>query len=155
MPSGIPAKDETTGAWAPFKVPAFRALWTAVFFSNLGIWSQQVGAAWAMTSLAPSPDMVALVQAATSLPPLLLSLLAGALSDIFDRRLVFVVGQSIVLSAAAMLSFVTYEGWLGPWNLLGLTVVIGIGSAIRQPAFQASIGDLVPRPLLPSAVAAN
>jgi hypothetical protein len=72
MSSGGATKDGDVGAWAPFGVPAFRALWSAVFFSNLGIWSQQVGAAWAMTSLAPSPDMVALVQAATSLPPLLL-----------------------------------------------------------------------------------
>ncbi len=150
-----PARGDRVGAWAPFEVPAFRSLWSAVFFSNLGIWSQQVGAAWAMTSLAPSPDMVALVQAATSLPPLLLSLLAGALCDLFDRRLVFVIGQSIVLLAAFSLSIVTYEGWLGPWNLLALTLVIGIGSAIRQPAYQSSIGDLVPRPYLPAAVAAN
>jgi len=155
MGSTEPAKAERIGAWAPFEFPAFRALWGAVFFSNLGIWSQQVGAGWAMTSLAPSADMVALVQAATSLPPLFLSLLAGALCDLFDRRLVFVVGQSIILLAAFTLAIVTYEGWLGPWNLLGLTLVIGVGSAIRQPAFQASIGDLVPRPYLPAAVAAN
>lgn len=155
MAAGEPAKGDRVGAWAPFEYPAFRALWGAVFFSNLGIWSQQVGAGWAMTSLAPSADMVALVQAATSLPPLLLSLLAGALCDLFDRRLVFVVGQSIILLAAFALAVVTYEGWLGPWSLLSLTLVIGIGSAIRQPAFQASIGDLVPRPCLPSAVAAN
>lgn len=155
MAGDEPKQVDRVGAWAPFEFPAFRALWGAVFFSNLGIWSQQVGAGWAMTSLAPSADMVALVQAATSLPPLLLSLLAGALCDLFDRRLVFVVGQSIILLAAFALAVVTYQGWLGPWNLLCLTLVIGVGSAIRQPAFQASIGDLVPRPYLPSAVAVN
>ena len=149
------APDARSGAWEPFRVTAFRSLWGAVFFSNMGIWTQQVGAAWAMTSLAPSPDMVALVQVATSLPPLFLSLLAGALCDIFDRRLVFVIGQSIVLLAAFSLSIVTYLGGLGPWNLLALTLVIGIGSAIRQPAYQATVSDLVPRAMLPSAVAVN
>ena len=149
------APDARSGAWEPFRVAAFRSLWGAVFFSNMGIWTQQVGAAWAMTSLAPSPDMVALVQVATSLPPLFLSLLAGALCDIFDRRLVFVIGQSIVLLAALSLSIVTYLGGLGPWNLLALSLVIGIGSAIRQPAYQATVSDLVPRAMLPSAVAVN
>lgn len=155
MAGAEPSAGDRVAERGPFQYPAFRALWGAVFISNLGIWSQQVGAGWAMTSLAPSADMVALVQAATSLPPLLLSLLAGALCDLFDRRLVFAVGQSIILAAAFALSVLTYAGWLGPWSLLGLTLVIGVGSAIRQPAFQASIGDLVPRACLPAAVAAN
>lgn len=43
---------------------------------------QDVGAGWLMASLAPSPLMVALVQAATTLPMFLLALPAGALADI-------------------------------------------------------------------------
>ncbi|HVJ00825.1 MAG TPA: MFS transporter, partial [Sphingomonas sp.] len=46
----------------------FRALWIATIVSNIGTWMHDVGAAWLMTSLSPSPLMVALVQAATSFP---------------------------------------------------------------------------------------
>ena len=55
-------------AWAPLRRPLFRALWVATIFSNIGTWMHDVGASWLMTTLAPSPLMVALVQAATSLP---------------------------------------------------------------------------------------
>ena len=43
---------------------------------------QSTGAVWLMTSLTPSPLMVALVQTATSLPFFLLALPAGALADV-------------------------------------------------------------------------
>ena len=64
---GEGAKIES--AWAPLSHSAFRSLWIASLVSNIGTWMQNVGAAWAMTSLSPSPLMVALVQSATSLPP--------------------------------------------------------------------------------------
>jgi MFS family permease len=108
-----------------------------------------------MTILAPSPDMVALVQVATSLPTLLLSLAAGALADMWDRRLVFMVGQAIVLIAAAALAALSFLNLLGAWALLALTFFIGVGSALRQPAYQASVAEMVPRPMLPAAIAMN
>ena len=52
----------------PFLQPIFRNLWTATLVSNLGTWMQNVGAAWLMTSLTPSPLLVSMVQAATTLP---------------------------------------------------------------------------------------
>ncbi|MGE5233084.1 MAG: MFS transporter, partial [Acidobacteriota bacterium] len=73
-------------AWAPLRQPAFRALWIASVASNVGTWMHEVGAGWLMTSLAPSPVMVSLVQAATSLPMFLLALPAGVLADLVDRR---------------------------------------------------------------------
>src|SRR6185369_16218661 len=61
-------EDSTVeSAWAPLSRAVFRALWIASLVSNIGTWMQNVGAAWAMTSLSPSPLMVALVQSATSL----------------------------------------------------------------------------------------
>ncbi|MGH8471058.1 MAG: MFS transporter [Gammaproteobacteria bacterium] len=54
-------------AWAPLRRPLFRALWIATVVSNIGTWMHDVGASWLMTSLAPSPLMVALVQAGDEL----------------------------------------------------------------------------------------
>src|SRR3989441_12064585 len=73
-------------AWTPLSHPVFRALWIASLISNIGTWMQNVSAAWAMSSLSPSPLMVALVQSATSLPVFLVGLPAGAIADIVDRR---------------------------------------------------------------------
>ena len=50
-----------------------------------------------MTSLSPSPFLVALVQAATTLPMFLLALPAGAMADIVDRRKMLLAAQILGL----------------------------------------------------------
>ena len=76
---------------APFHSRVFAMIWTASLVSNFGSLIQAVGASWMMTSIAPSADMVALVQASTTLPIMLLSLASGATADIWDRRLVMLI----------------------------------------------------------------
>jgi hypothetical protein len=73
-------------AWSPLRRPLFRALWLAAVTSTVGTWMPRSGAMWLMTSLTPSPLMVALVQPVTSLPFFLLALPAGALADVVDLR---------------------------------------------------------------------
>jgi MFS family permease len=111
------------------------------------------GAVWLMTSLTPSPLMVALVQTATSLPPFLLALPAGALADVVDRRRLLLATQGWMLIAAAVLGLLTIAGAVTPWTLLALTFLLGLGAAMNAPAWQAIIPDLVPRSELPAAVA--
>src|SRR3546814_14949721 len=55
-----------TSSWEPFSHRAFALLWTATLISNVGTWMHDVGAGWLMTTLSPSPAIVALVQAATT-----------------------------------------------------------------------------------------
>src|SRR6266446_10489356 len=94
-------------AWAPLSHPVFRALWIASVVSNVGTWMQNVGAAWLMTLLTPSPMVVALVQAATSVPVFLVALPAGALADVVDRRRLLLLTQGWMLLAAAVLGVAT------------------------------------------------
>ena len=146
---------ETGSALRPLADPLFRALWIAALVSNVGTWLQDVGATWLMTSLAPSPLMVALVQAATTLPIFLLALPAGALADVVDRRRLLLLTQAWMLAATAVLSALAFAGAAGPWTLLALTFVVGLGAALNAPAWQAIIPELVPRAELPAALALN
>ena len=130
-------------------------IWTASLVSNFGSLIQAVGASWMMTSIAPSPDMVALVQASTTLPIMLLSLASGATADIWDRRLVMLIAQLAMLAAALALTVITYAGQITPWTLLTLTFLLGCGVALYGPAWQSSVGEQVPRADLPAAVALN
>lgn len=123
--------------------------------SNFGGLIQSVGASWMMTSLAASPQMIALVQASTTLPIMLLSLWAGAVADNLDRRRVMLAAQGFMLSVSVALAVCAWMGLLSPWLLLSFTFLIGCGTAINGPAWQASVGDMVPRSVLPSAVAFN
>lgn len=147
------ATQSQPSMWAPLSVPVFRALWLASTFSNIGTFMQDVGAAWLMTSLTVSPVMVALMQTATYLPFFMLSLPAGALADLVNRRSLLIVGQGWMLIAAFALSAMTYYHIVGPWWLLVLTFILGIGNALSAPAWNASTPELVPRDKLEPAIA--
>nr|WP_235398856.1 MFS transporter [Sphingomonas sp. SRS2] len=127
----------------------------ASILSNFGGMIQSVGASWMMTSLASSPQMVALVQASTALPFMLLALFAGAVADNLDRRKVMLASQFFMLAISTMLTLFAWQGWLSPWLLLIFTFLIGCGMAMNGPAWQASVGDVVPRAQLARAVALN
>jgi len=114
-------------AWSPLRHSLFRMLWMATVVSNVGTWMHSVSAAWLMTSLAASPTMVALVQAATSLPVFLVGLPAGALADIVDRRQLLLWTQGWMLVTAAALGVVTLVGGTTPWALLTLSFALGLG----------------------------
>ncbi|HJY82777.1 MAG TPA: MFS transporter [Candidatus Binatia bacterium] len=144
-----------TSAWSPLQHSFFRALWLASVVSNIGTWMQNVGAAWLMTSLTPSPTLVALVQAVTSLPVFFAALPAGALADVVDRRRLLLWTQGWMLVAAAMLGALTLLGRTSPGALLTLTFALGLGAAMNAPAWQAIIQELVPLRELPVAVALN
>jgi MFS family permease len=137
------------------RYPVFRAIWFATTLANLGALIQSVGAAWLMTSIAQSADMVALVQTSVALPVMLLSLAAGALADNRDRRVVMLGTQFFMLTVSIALAVCVWAGLITPWLLLTFTFLIGCGSAFNAPAWQASVGDMVPRAELPGAVALN
>lgn len=150
-----PLHPSSHSPWSPLRRPVFRALWIATVVSNLGTWMQNVGASWLMTALSPSPLIVAMVQAATSLPVFLLALPAGAIADIADRRRVLLISQFWMLAGAGALSVATYAGAMSPALLLLLTFVMGVGTAINGPAWQAVVGDLVVPAELGAAVSLN
>ncbi|MGH7885261.1 MAG: MFS transporter [Thermodesulfobacteriota bacterium] len=141
--------------WSPLRQSLFRALWIAAIASNIGAWMQDVGAAWYMTTLAPTPVMVALVQVASRLPMFLFALPAGALADVVDRRRLLLITQSWMLTAAAILGVLTLAGVTTPWILLTFTFLLGLGAALSGPAWQAIVPELVPQSDMPSAVALN
>ena len=141
--------------WAPLRHPTFRMLWGAWLTANVCMWMHDVAAAWLMTSLTPNPVMVALVQAAASLPVFLLGVPSGALADIVDRRRYFIFTQVWAATVAVVLCLLIFAGGVGPWALLTLTFANGITLAMRWPVFAAVVPELVPREDLPGALASN
>lgn len=142
-------------ALLPLRHAVFRSLWTANVVTALGIWMQNTGAGWLMTTLSPDAISVSLVQAATIVPTFLLALPAGALADIVDRRMYLIVTQVWTMAAATLLAGLTYAGAIDAAGLIALTFAIGIGSAMYQPAWGATVPEVVPRQDLVQAIALN
>lgn len=147
----MPAAD----APAPFSIPLFRRIWAANVASQFGGQIQSVGAAWLMVQLGGSKTQIALVAASVTLPILFVALLAGAIADNFPRRTVMLSAQVYMFTLSVVLCILAWTGALTPWLLLAFTFLIGCGMAMNAPSWQATVGDIVPRGTIASAVAMN
>jgi MFS family permease len=143
------------GTFAPFRYPAFRAIWIANLASNLGSMVQSVGAAWLMTDLTTSHSLIALVQASATVPIMLFGVFAGAIADNYDRRRVMLASQLLMLVTSAALAATTWAGLITPMMLLAFTITVGTGTALNSPAWQASVRQQVGMADLPQAIALN
>src|ERR1700752_3771378 len=121
----VPPPEPSNPTYAPLKRTVFRALWIAALTSNIGTWMQEVGAAWLMTSLTPSPLLVTSIQVSSSLPMFLLAIPSGALADIVDRRHLLLVTQTWMMLAATVLGITTLAGAVTPGVLLAVTFSTG------------------------------
>lgn len=142
-------------AIAPLSEPLFRSLWIAAVVSYTGTWMQNLGAAWLMTMLTMSPLMVGLVQAAMSLPVFLVVIPAGVLADMIDRRRLLLFTQTWMVAVAALLGVLTLLHLVTPWVLLLLTLLLGFGAVMNDPAWQAITPETVSPRNFYSAVALN
>jgi MFS family permease len=142
-------------SFAPLRVPEYRRIWSAALVSNLGTFLQLTAAPWLMTELTRSPLLVALVTTALTLPRLLLTLPAGALADVVDRRTLILTGQLTSAVAVGAMAVLTALGLMNPTMLLSLSFLLGIGSAVALPSFQTLLPDLVPRALVAQAITLN
>ena len=132
--------------------PAFRKLLPAIEVCFLGLFLHIVACSWVMAELTDSASMVALVTTVTSLPPVLLSLLAGGLADVLDRRRVMILSQVFMFTVSLVLVAMAALHVLTPAWVLVLAFLVTSGNATLAPAWMASLGDIAPREQLPEAI---
>src|SRR6267154_724640 len=90
-------------ALVPLRNGTFRTLWLASIVVWLGTWLQNTGAGWLMTTLAPRPLIVAMVQAATIMPVFMLAVLTltGGMTATWLLILTFAIGIGAALTQPA------------------------------------------------------
>jgi MFS family permease len=142
-------------AWAPFHNRLFSTIWFATVVSSIGGWMYSAASGWLMTSLNPDPVLVALVQAASTFPMFLLAVPAGALSDILDRRLFLLFGETSITITGTVFAVIVWFDWVTPLNLLLFTLLSSAAVALTAPAWQAVVPQLVAKDDLSAAIVAN
>jgi predicted MFS family arabinose efflux permease len=140
---------------SPFRHPAFTVMWIATVVANIGGWMYGAASSWLMTSLDPNAFIVSMVQVANSLPMFLFAIPAGALADIVDQRRFLIVCESTITIVSAAFAALVWLNLIAPVSLLLFSFVVTVGTAMTAPAWQSVVAQLVPKPDLPSAVAAN
>lgn len=141
--------------FAPLNNPVFRIIWLAGSASYIGSMVQITSAAWLMTTMTQSALTISLVQTAATLPFVLFALVAGACADMYDRRNQMLVGNILCLVSVLALAGLAFTNLIAPWSLLLLTVLIGTGTVIAAPAWQASVVDMIDRENLTAAISLN
>jgi len=141
------------GTWAPLALSTYRWLWVAQLVSNIGTWMQSVGAQWMLVHQPNAATLTATAQAAGLLPVLVVSLPAGVLADVLDRRRYLVGVFAAAVVVAGSLAVLTAAGLVTPLVLLMFTFGLGVTAALASPAWQAVQPELVPRRMIPAAAA--
>jgi MFS family permease len=143
---------ENASIWATLRLRNFRALWTGGGIYYIGNAMQSMAAAWMMVELTGSSFLAALVQTAVFLPMFLLSLPAGVLADITDRRRLMLTALVVQAIAGTLMAVLLLAGVGGAGTLLFMVFVAGCCTALMSPAWNSTIADSVGRQELPQAI---
>ena len=148
------AADSADLASAPLRsFPAFIRFWWARVAATIGNQMLMVAVGWQMYDLTGSAWDLGLVGLLQFAPALALVLVAGHVVDRFHRARILslcMLGQGLV---AVVLAFGSLRGWANRELLLGVSVLLGTVKAFQMPAQQALAPLLVPKDVLPRALA--
>ncbi len=144
----------------PFRIPAFRAYWAARFATTIAQNAMIIVIGWqtytiARATMSPSAAaaQLGLIGLLQFLPLFLTTPITGWVADRFDRRWIARMTVALQFGCAAILALATYQGWISLPVLFAVAVALGLGRAFAGPALGALAPNLVPREVLPTAIA--
>ena len=130
-------------------------MWAGACTSTTGTWMQQIAQAWLVFDLSKSPFLLGLDGFLANIPIFLFSLIGGVIADRMDRRHLLLGSQYLQMTSAFVLTLLIVTHHIQVWHILALSFVCGLAQSFGGPAYQALIPTLVPREILPNAIALN
>jgi MFS family permease len=156
MTDPIPDRHpQPTGRFIAFRYRDFRLFWLSLFISNTGTWMQMTAVNWLLYKLTESPLQLGINGLFRSVPAIALGLFSGTLADRYDRKKLLLVTQSLLGSLALLLGLLDHSDNIRPWHIYTITFFSAAVGSCDGPARQALFPSLVPRTVLPNAVALN
>ena len=145
-------ETKPTSTFFALRNPVFLRLWLASVLSGTFVSAQDLAATWLMHDLGASSLSLSLMATAASAPFFLLTLPAGAVADIANRRTVIVSAVLWQGAGSAVLAAGAWMGVIHPNAVLACIFAIGIGLAFSAPVWGAIVPDIVSKEELPSAI---
>lgn len=130
----------------------FRLYWGGQFVSVAGTQMQQAAVAWQVYLLTHSALALGLIGLFRVIPIIVFSLWGGVIADVWNRRRLLLVTQTILLSISAALAISTGTNYIGVWLIYLLTALAAATVAFDTPARQAIVPSLVSRKNLANAL---
>lgn len=157
-------ESETKSAADPSKrILMFRSLyhrdfsifWTGNFLSNIGTWMQNIALGWVILIVSNSPFLLGLNAFLAQIPSLFFALPGGTIADRLNRRKLMLITQTSMMLLALLLAVLTSFRQISIREILAISLLTGVASALNYPAYQALIPDLIPREDLMNGIALN
>jgi MFS family permease len=144
----------------PFRIAAFRSYWLARLTTTIGQIAMVIVIGWQVYGIAretmgvkAASFQLGLIGLVQFIPLFVLTLPAGWVADRLDRRYIGRAAVALEAFCAALLAWLTWRHAITlPW-LFGVAALLGVASAFAMPAMQALAPNLVPRKILPRAIA--
>ncbi|MGF7078706.1 MFS transporter [Mucilaginibacter sp. UYCu711] len=134
----------------------YRLYFTGQSISLIGTWMQKTAVSWVIYTLTHSTFMLGLTLFCSQFPSFLFSLIGGVVSDRYDRYKVLLATQIASMVQAILLAALILLNHYEVWEILALSVVLGIINAFDVPARQSLVYDMVDdKNNLPNALALN
>jgi MFS family permease len=144
----------------PLRIRDFRSLWLARLATTIAQMAMVIVIGWQVYDIArqtmpirEAAFQLGLIGLVQFVPLFVLTPISGWAADRLDRRH---IGRAVLLLemlCAAILFLSTYEGWINLPILFGVAALLGVARAFAGPAIGALAPNLVPRDLLPRAIA--
>jgi MFS family permease len=116
------------------------------------MWMDQIARGWLLYELTNSTVQLGFVTALRAVPLLLLSPVAGALADRYDRKTQLSVALAIDGSSHVLMAALIFSGLIEPWHVYATGAVTSVASVFEQPARQAMVANVVDRRRLTNAI---
>lgn len=133
----------------------FALFWTGNFLSNIGTWMQTVALGWVILVKTNSPFLLGLNGFLSQIPTFLFAIPGGAIADRLNRRRLLLFAQTAMMFLALALAVMTSIRRINVMEILLISFLTGVASALNYPAYQSLYPDLVNRDDLVNAVALN
>lgn len=131
----------------------FRRYMIGEGISVTGTWMQNMAQGWVMAQLTQSAFMLGLVNFASGLPALLLTMTGGVFADRYDKRTILIIAQLVQIATAITMGVLVMKHWVTMWHVMAIAVVLGVVNAFEMPAVSAFVPELVEKEEIGDAIA--
>jgi MFS family permease len=144
-----------TQAVTALKYPNYRLWFWGQIISMFGTWMQSTALGFLVFDLTRSPAYLGLVGFVAGVPTWLFMLYAGVIADRVPRRTLLLVTQAVMMALAFAVAGLTFLGWIQPWHILVLALLLGAANAFEAPSRQSFVLEMVPAEDMTNAIALN
>ncbi len=150
-----PPSTTSTGAWSVLRQPPFARYMGGEAISMLGTWMQMLAQGWVVTGLTTSAFTLGLVNFASGVPMLALTMYGGMMADRHDKRRILIATQIVQAALAVAVGWLVATGQIQIFHIVIAGMCLGIATAFEMPAASALVPELVGREHLSAAIAVD